>query len=59
MHTILTNDQICYQEDPSQPNEYKQKLASKQTLKMQPLRDFMLREFGVQLKVWYNIPLEE
>jgi hypothetical protein len=26
---------------------------------MQPLRDFMRREFGVQLKVWYNIPVEE
>lgn len=23
LHTILTNDQICYQEDPSQLNEYK------------------------------------
>lgn len=26
---------------------------------MQPLRDFMKNQFSINLKVWYNIPLEE
>jgi chaperone required for assembly of F1-ATPase len=26
---------------------------------MQPMRDFMRDEFKVNLKVWYNIPLED
>ena len=40
-------------------NEYKNKLATKQTNLMQPLRDFMREEFDVNLKVWHHIALED
>lgn len=58
VQTILENDQICFHNDPLSQNEYKRKLAEKQQAATRPLFQFMSEHFGVNLKVWHNIPLE-
>ena len=57
--TILTNDQICFREDPTSDNEYKSKLSEKQRETFEPIRQFLANEFDVRLKVWHNIAVEE
>jgi ATP synthase F1 complex assembly factor 2 len=59
LYTLLENDQICFQEDPLSTSEYKSKLAVKQAALMQPVRDYMRQKFEVNLKVWYNVRLDE
>jgi hypothetical protein len=52
---ILENDQICYRENPNSLNDYKRQLAQK----TDPLFDFLKTKFNINLKVWYEIAVEQ
>jgi chaperone required for assembly of F1-ATPase len=55
LFNILESDQICFRESENADNQYKVKLAKTQKEHTQKIFEIMEREFGVKLKVFYDI----
>jgi chaperone required for assembly of F1-ATPase len=58
LYTILESDQICFRESEEADNSYKIGLAKTQKEHTEKVFDIMEREFGVKLKVFYDINIE-
>lgn len=58
LYTILENDQICFRESEQAENQYKVGLALAQKEHTTKVFDIMEREFGVKLKVYYDINVD-
>ncbi len=57
--SILVHDSICFRESPTSQDEYHEKLAKVQQETTDPLFEFMKTKFDINLKIFYDIPLEE
>jgi chaperone required for assembly of F1-ATPase len=58
LYTILENDQICFRESEQADNTYKVGLALAQKEHTTRIFEIMEKEFGVKLKVYYDINVD-
>lgn len=52
---FLENDQISQREDPGIENDYKKSLGAKQAEMTDPLFDFLKDQYGISLKIQYDL----
>ena len=59
MKRYFETDQLCFRESENAENTYKVNLALLQKEKSEKVFQILEKEFGIKMKVWDTIPMED